>query len=249
MSNNKNLPDFLEEAAKYELLAQFYKYSNPNLHIQYYLKHLNSMKNALKMKDQYPNFKRKNDDPKIRFLHTALDITDVDIFINNQKFIKNVSYLKCTDYFPIQEGDHQIDLYPSGSTADPLFSQMISVSAGKFYTIAIFMELDQVILTPYLNQPEVPIGESKVRFLHLSPDYPSLDIAVKDRDVIFSNLSFTSTTEYLGLTPMTVDLEARESGTKNVIFPMPKSKFLPNKAYTLVLIGKGIERKVLFLID
>jgi hypothetical protein len=249
MTNNKNLSDFLEDAAKYELLAQFYKYTNPNLHIQYYLKHLNSMKNALEMKDQYPDFNRKNYAPKIRFLHTASDITDVDITINNKMFAKNVSYLTCTDYFPIHEGEHQVDIYPSGSTADPLFCQLVSVSAGKSNTIAIFTELNQANLIPYLNQPEVPIGEAKVRFLHLSPNCPSLDIAVKDRDVIFSDLSFTSSTEYLGLMPMTVNLEARESGTNNVLFPMPKSKFLPNKAYTLVLVGKDIEREVLFLND
>ena len=41
-------------------------------------------------------------------------------------------------------------------------------------------------LLVFENQPRVPINESKVRFIHLSPDTPPLDIAVKDRDVDFS---------------------------------------------------------------
>lgn len=39
---------------------------------------------------------------------------------------------------------------------------------------------------------------------------------------------------------MTVDLEIREAGTKNILLPMPKSKFQSNFAYTIVIIGFAI---------
>ena len=81
------------------------------------------------------------------------------------------------------------------------------------------------------------LGESKMRFLHLATDTPSLDLAVKDRDVVFPNVSFLHVTDYLGLTPMTVDLELRQVGLTDVILPIPKLQFKANEAYTVVLIG------------
>ena len=41
---------------------------------------------------------------------------------------------------------------------------------------------------------------------------------------------------------MTIDLEVREAGTKKIILPLPKSKFLPNEAYTIVLVGSTREK-------
>jgi hypothetical protein len=36
---------------------------------------------------------------------------------------------------------------------------------------------------------------------------------------------------------MTVDLEIREAGSRNVILPMPKLQFKPNETYTIVFTG------------
>jgi hypothetical protein len=40
MSEKRTHADYLQKAALYELLGQFHKYSNPDLYMEYYLKHL-----------------------------------------------------------------------------------------------------------------------------------------------------------------------------------------------------------------
>ncbi len=92
-------------------------------------------------------------------------------------------------------------------------------------------------LLPYLDDPTVPSGETKVKFIHLSPDAPAVDIAVKGGDVIFPDISFKQATDYLGLTPMTVNLEARVAGSKNSVLSVPNVKLSPNQAYTIVAVG------------
>jgi hypothetical protein len=238
VSDKKNVSECLEKAAKYELLAQFYKYSDPNLHIHYYLKHLNSINMAIHTMHQYPDLLQEDmSEAKIRFLHTSPDAPKIDIYVNNTLLTNGISYKMHTEYMTLPLGKHQIDLYPTGNTDNCLLSKKVTVEHGKSYTIAIIGRMKNLRLIPFLNQPDVPGGEAKIRYLHLSPDCSALDIAVKDRDVIFSDISFKKVTEYLGLTPMTVDLEIREAGTKNIILPMPKSKFLPNEAYTIVIVG------------
>jgi hypothetical protein len=244
MPDKKAISKYLEKAANYELLAQFYKYSNPNLHIHYYLKHLNNRNKAIQIMKNYPNFFLEHQsEAKIRFLHASPDIANVDVYVNGQPTENNMTYKRITEYISLRKGKHQIEWYSTGNT---LVSEQVIVEPGHSYTLALINNSQ----SPYLNHPEVPIGESKVRFLHLSSTCSPIDIAVKDRDVIFPNLSFKGVTEYLGLTPMTVDLDVRVSGTKNVILPLPKSKFLPNTAYSVVIVGHSIEKlESIFLID
>jgi Domain of unknown function (DUF4397) len=142
-----------------------------------------------------------------------------------------------SNYLALKPGKHHIDIYPTGNSVDSVLNKRITIEPGKSYTLAAIDSVKKMRLLPYLNQPEVPPNESKIRFLHLSPDTGSLDIAVKDRDVVFPNLSYKQATDYLGIMPMTVDLEVREAGTKNVVLPMPKAQFRPNETYTIVLIG------------
>jgi hypothetical protein len=184
------------------------------------------------------NFRENsNSEAKIRFLHASPDAPKVDVYINNTLHTKDVSYKNVSEYMLLPLGKQQIDIYPGGNTENKLLSKKVTVESGKSYTLTIIGTVKNLLLISYLNQSEVPAGEAKIRYLNISPDSHSLDIAVKDRDVIFSELTFKKASEYLGITPMTIDLEIREAGTKNIILPLYKSKFSPNQVYTMVIVG------------
>jgi Domain of unknown function (DUF4397) len=233
MSGNRNHSDYLQRAAMYDLLAHNFKYSNPNLHMHYYLKHLKYMNKAMMMR----NIQQNQTDGRVRFLHTSPDSPDIDIYINGQMQVKRLPFRVASNYLALKPGKHHIDIYPTGNSVDSVLNKRITIEPGKSYTLAAIDSVKKMRLLPYLTQPEVPPNESKIRFLHLSSDTGALDIAVKDRDVVFPNVSYKQATDYLGIMPMTVDLEVREAGTKNVILPLPKTQFRPNETYTIVLLG------------
>lgn len=234
MSEERNHANYLKKAAMYDLLAQYFKYSNPNLHIQYYLKHVKNMNKAILMR----NTSEENlEAGKVRFLHTSPDAPNVDIYVNGQPAFKNLSFRQVSNYLVLKTGKYHIDIYPTGNMIDSVLNKKITVESGKSYTLATIGPVKKLRLLPYINQPEVSLNEAKIRFIHLSPDTEDLDIAVKDRDVVFSKLSYKHATEYLRLTPMTVDLEVREAGRKTIILPMPKAQFMPNETYTIVFLG------------
>ncbi|MCM3692715.1 DUF4397 domain-containing protein [Neobacillus niacini] len=241
MSGNRNHSDYLQRAAMYDLMAHNYKYSNPNLHMHYYLKHLKYMNKAMLER----TIQQSQTEGRVRFLHTSPDAPEVDIYINGQMKVKRLPFRVASNYLPLKPGKYHIDIYPTGNSVDSILNKKITVEPDKSYTLAIIDPVKKLRLLPYLNQPEVPMNESKIRFLHLSPDTGALDIAVKNRDVVFPNISYKQTTDYLGIMPMTVDLEVREAGTKNIILPMPKAQFRPNETYTIVLIGLSTEEPAL----
>ncbi|MDR7075404.1 hypothetical protein J2Y03_000392 [Neobacillus niacini] len=233
MSGNRNHSDYLQRAAMYDLLAHNVKYSNPNLHMQYYLKHLKYMNKAMMVRDP----QQTQVEGKVRFLHTSPDAPDVDIYINGQMKVKKLPFRVASNYLALKPGKYHIDIYPTGNSVDSVLNKKITVEPGMTYTLAIIDSVKKLRMLPYVNQPHVPPNESKIRFLHLSPDTGALDFAVKDRDVVFPNISYKQASEYLGIMPMTVDLEVREAGTKNVVLSMLKAQFRPNETYTIIMIG------------
>ncbi|ULT55320.1 DUF4397 domain-containing protein [Neobacillus drentensis] len=235
MSEKRNQTDYLQKAAMYDLLAEVYKYTNPNLHMHFYFKHYKYMNKAMNLMRSpaqvYPG------NAQIRFLHTSADSPNVDVYVNGSRVIKDLAFKQVSQHMPLKAGKYHIDIYPAGNMVDSVLNKNITVEEGNSYTLTTIDSVKKMRLLVFLNQPEVPVNEAKVRFIHLSPDSSTLDIAVKDRDVIFPTVSYKQATEYLGLTPMTVDLEVRSAGSKNILLPLPKVSFKPNGSYTIVFLG------------
>ncbi len=235
MSEKRTQTDYLQRAAMYDLLAQTYKYSNPNLHMHFYLKHYKYMNKAMNlMRTTAQSFQG---DAKVRLLHTSYDSPNVDVYINGKREIRDLSFKQVSTDLTLKAGKYHVDIYPAGNMVDSFLNKNITVEAGQSYTLTTIDPVKKMRLLIFLNQPEVPLNEAKVRFIHLSQDSPPLDIAVKDRDIIFSKVSYKQATDYLGLTPMTVDLEARSAGSRDIILPMPSSNFKANESYTIVFLG------------
>ena len=240
MSQKRSHDDYWQKAAMYDFLGQYYKYSNPNLHMEYYLKHLKYMRKANEASRHQQQVVIK--DAAIRFLHTSYNAPNIDVYINGNRLVKDLPYRQVSHVLALKPGKYHIDLYPTGNMTDSVLNKKVTIDAGKSYTLAAIDSVKKMRLLSYENQPAVPWNESKVRFIHLSPDAGPLDIAVKNRDVVFPNIAYKQATDYLGLTPMTVDLETRQAGTRNVILPLPHAQFKPNDAYTIAIIGLAEEK-------
>jgi hypothetical protein len=185
----------------------------------------------------------------IRFLQAVSDTQYVDVFINKELVVDWLPFRRVSNYFSLLPGTYTIDILSSTDRSKKLLSTNIIIKNGQIYTLALVRKAEET--EPYIvqNFPNVPFGEAKMRFLHLAPELPALDFAVKDRDVVFENVAFQQVTDYLGLTPMTVDLELRTAGSKQVILPMPKLKFKANEACTIVLVGSKKEFSIIIIID
>ena len=154
-----------------------------------------------------------------------------------QGFSENSPYKTISDYLPLIAGKYQIDIYPTGQLSSTILSQKIQVQPGKLYTLAV-SGLDKLIrLIVHEDSPNVPNGESKVRLIHLASDSPAIDLAVKNGDVVFQNIPYRKETNYMGITPMNIDLEVRVTCTKQNVLSIPHAIFNADKAYTIYLIG------------
>ncbi|GLB61186.1 DUF4397 domain-containing protein [Cytobacillus sp. NCCP-133] len=241
MAKYRNQHWYFQKAAKYDLLAQYFKYIDPVQHISYYQKHLHCMNYAMHMtrtSNMLPaEEETQQESAKIRIIHATPDTGPVDIYVNGARVLQDFPYKEISDYFSLPAGRYQVDIYPAGNMVSTVLSRKMTVESGKMYTAAAAGKAGKLKFVTLEDQPAVPFGETKIRFVHLSPDAPAVDIAVKNRDVIFPDIAFRQASRYLALTPMTVDLEARIAGTSNVALSLPRAQFKADQAYTIVAVG------------
>lgn len=231
-----------QDAQMYDLLANYYKYLDPQKHIYYYQLHFRCMQ-QLCQTEGYPlrnfggNPSHDGGRAKVRVLHTSPDTPRVDIYINDEKTLENMTYYQISPYIELPAGTFQVEIYPVGQKNTPILSENISIQSGRNYTVAAAGLQEDLRLVSVIDTTDIPSGKLKARFWHLSPNAPAVDIALADGDVLFKNISYGNVSDYLELTPGTVTLEVRKAGTKDVILTLRNTALKANQAYTITAIG------------
>ena len=76
-----------------------------------------------------------------------------------------------------------------------------------------------------------------VRFSHLSPNAPAVDITLPDGTVIFRNVSYKQLTPYIAVPTDEYTLQVRPTGTDTVVLTIPDITLEPDAYYTIYAIG------------
>ncbi|WP_223701922.1 DUF4397 domain-containing protein [Sutcliffiella deserti] len=227
--------EFYERLISYQIKADIYKYKNPEKHLYFY------QKQYMALYHHWMNTNTRNHKPieygKLRFLHAAPDSPALDVYINNELVHRDFHYTNSSMYIKIPYGTYHIYITLKEDSSNSILSKTIEIRENLSCTLAVVGLKESLDLISVSDDEFVPPGESKIRVLHLSPNTPSLDIAVLKGDVLFSQLAFSEVTDYLPLTPMTVDLELRIAGTKEVILPLRRVNVKPNTSYTIIATG------------
>lgn len=189
----------------------------------------------------------------VRIIHTVPDAPNVDIYADDKLIVNNLAYGDYTDYLPIPEGVYKISLYAAGTKDSAVLSNMLTVTGNSILTIAAVGTLSNIELLAITDANQTRNqGKAMIRFLHLSPNAPAVDITLPNGTVIFSNVSFKHITSYIDVAPMNYTLQVRVAGTPNVVLTVPNVNLKENKYYTVYaigLVGKEPELEALLLID
>lgn len=254
----------LNKATMYMMFADKYKYTDPVLHEKYYKKYI---KHVSRLEAYYESGKEYNGIPLymdthalqastvdremnmtdmmplhnvgVRLLHASSDVPAVDVYANGVRIAQNIAYGQATEYLPIPSRTYKVELFPAGKnpTGRPLLSQTLDVDARKFYTVAIVGKQAAFTLLPIADMPVPVYGKAKVRFVHLSPDAPAVDIAVTGGPILFRNVSFKQATGYIEVPAGTVDVEVRLAGTAQIVLTVPNVTLRTNVVYSSFAIG------------
>jgi len=184
------------------------------------------------------------DDDKITYAnvlvtHASPDAPGVDLLIDDVKVnTQPLTYPNNTGYLDAETGTRNIKVNVAGTTTT-VINGNLDVEADKYYSVFAVdqvSEITAIVLADDLTMPAA--GKAHVRFVHLSPDAPAVDVAVASSGaVVFSNIEFKESTAFTPLDAGTYNLDVRVAGTSTVALVLPPITLQAGKIYTVFAKG------------
>jgi hypothetical protein len=170
---------------------------------------------------------------RVMITHASPDAPNVDVYLDEKLFAEDFAYPNSTRYTSLREGTYDLALKPTGSDDSALEAEL-DVVAKEYYSVFACDEvanLSALVLNDDFGEPA--LEEAMVRFVHLSPDAPAVDITLTDGTVVFPNIEFKGATGFEPLEFGEYDLQVRLAGTEDVVLEVNDVKLLPHAAYTI----------------
>lgn len=175
----------------------------------------------------------------IRILHASSETPSLDIFLNGELMVEKLGYEALTDYLSEEPGEYNIKVFAAGETTNPLVDIDLSIAEGELTTIAVTGVLPQVSLLPAVQTIECPVsGQALVRFIHLSPDAPPVDVTLSDNTSLFIGVEYREVSDYQKIEGGKHQVQVGRSGLENTVLQVPELIFTPDQVYSLYLIGR-----------
>lgn len=174
----------------------------------------------------------------IRFLHASPGAPAVDVYANDKKIASNLAYKQFTKYLSIPTGQYNITVYPAGRRDKPVLKRNVNVPAGTIYTVAAAGKFPTVELVS-IPEPkqQIPQGMALVRFVHLSPGAPNVDVRLPDGAMLFQNIGYKEMSKYSPIKPGRHTFDLYPTGTDKRILTVPNINLKANQIYSIYATG------------
>ena len=161
----------------------------------------------------------------------------VDLLVNDAIAGSGLGFPNNTGYLNITAGTKNVKVNVAGTSttvinADVLFNAYKNYSV---YAVDAVANISPLVIEDDLTVPAS--GKAHVRFIHLSPDAPAVDITLTDGTVIFGNNSFKDFTAFTPLDAGSYDLQVRVAGTSTVALDLGTITVTEGNIYTVFAKG------------
>lgn len=177
---------------------------------------------------------------RLRVAHLSPDAPNVDVYLDGAVVpgLVDVAFETVSGYLEVPAASHDVQVYVTGTTQNPVIDATLILDPNVVYTVAASglvgaNDLEPVVL---IDEPSAP-GDPKVRFSHLSPDAPAVDIVVANGPTIFSGVLFREAAGYDPVAPGVYNLEVRLATGGQLVLGVPGVSLASDRSYTIFAIG------------
>lgn len=173
----------------------------------------------------------------VMVVHASPNAPAVDLLVDNASAGTGLAFPNNTGYLTVPSGSRNVKVNVAG-TGTTVIEANLSLTRGAHYTVFACDSVSKIgplVLTDDLTTPAT--GKAHVRFVHLSPDAPAVDVAVQGGPVLFPNTAFKASSAFTPVDAGSYDLEVRLAGTGTVVLPLPGINLQAGRIYTVFAKG------------
>ncbi len=176
-------------------------------------------------------------DTQVMAVNLTPNAGPVDLYVDDESAGTNLAYSENTGYMNLNSGTRTIRVNTAG-TQNAVSETDLDCQTGKRYTYLVADDnMEPLVLEDDFTPP--PAGMAYVRFVHLAPDAPPVDVAA-DGTVLFNNVAYGESDNggmFTAVDAGTYDLEVRAAGTNTPVLTVNNVALNEGAIYTLVAEG------------
>lgn len=171
-------------------------------------------------------------------VHASPDAPGVDLLVDDAKVNgAPLTFPNNTGYLQIEAGDRNVKVNVA-NTSITAIDVTLNYASNQSYTVFAVDSVANISAIRLEDDLSVPAaGNAHVRFVHLSPNAPAVDITLTNGTVVFGNKAFKEFTAFTPLPAGSYDLQVRVAGTSTVVLDLPGIALQDGKIYTVFAKG------------
>jgi hypothetical protein len=187
---------------------------------------------------------------RVRAFHGIFDAPAVDVQVNGAPAFVGVMFQDLSDYAALPPGTYTVGIAPTG-VMTPVITDTFMLAGGMDYTVAAAGTLTSTDpytagLVPFVDNNLAPAaGNAHLRFIHLVPGAPGVDVGLPGGPVLITNTVYQAASAYLPVAAGTYDLEATVTASTTVVATMDNARLLEGVIYDAIAVpsetGIGID--------
>ena len=159
----------------------------------------------------------------IRVVHGSPDAPAVDVFIDDELSLSEVSYLDATGYLQLEPGLRNFKVNAAGTEIN-VIDASAELKRGKFYTLIAANLLESIEPLVLFDERRFPRkGNILLRIVHGAPSAPEVDVYVTEPETnldeaipVLESVPFLTASDYLEVPAGTYQVRVTVAGTKTV---------------------------------
>lgn len=202
---------------------------------------------ALTLTSIFSSCKKDKDNPtptpkpaNLSIIHAAPGTPELSFFVDKvKKNTKALTYNTVIEYQSINSGKRELSVTKKDVT-DILVKSELTLAADKSYSAFVTDKTGNALVVVLDDLSAPAADKAKIRFINLSPDAGSIDLAVTGKtEVLLAKKAFKEASDFANTTEVgaEINFEIRENGKTTVLATLPKVKIEKGKIYTIYAKG------------
>jgi hypothetical protein len=161
------------------------------------------------------------------------------VAVNGAKAISNLEYPLSSGYATLDAGSASVKVTPAGASTPVVIDASLNLEANKAYTVFAVNALANIEPLVVVDDKTVNAAKAKVRFAHLSPDAPAVDVKLNSGTgaTVFGNAAFKAVTNYLEVDAGSYTFAVTPAGTTTEVVVFNPITLENGGLYTVVALG------------
>ncbi len=171
-------------------------------------------------------------------VHASPDAPGVDLLVDNTVAGTNLTFPNNTGYLSVNAGTRNIKVNVTGTSTTVIQANLNLVENKNYSVFAVnqVSAIEPLVLEDNLTAPAN--GKAHVRFIHLSPNAPAVNITLTNGTIVFNNVPFKGSVNFTPLDAGTYNLQVRDAATnQTVVLELPNITLQAGKIYTVFAKG------------